>query len=236
MRDALLFAGAVAARRTAARHAASPAFPWGAGGYAHVDGAAGRLRAVRRRLRHRRASRRALALPGSRWRGRAARVAGARGRLAARRRWLLAGVQRRRRTDADATPRGRSCRVALLQGNIPQDEKFEGGTGIPIALDWYGEQLRGSRRAAGRRARDGDPAAARSNCRRATWTRSRDALRATARRPRSSAFRWAASSDGYTNSVVGLGAAARRAYRYDKHHLVPFGEFIPPLFQLVHAT
>src|SRR6185369_10364917 len=25
--------------------------------------------------------------------------------------------------------------VALLQGNIPQDQKFEGGTGIPLALD-----------------------------------------------------------------------------------------------------
>jgi apolipoprotein N-acyltransferase len=34
--------------------------------------------------------------------------------------------------------------VALLQGNIPQDEKFQGGTGIPVALDWYGRQLRDS--------------------------------------------------------------------------------------------
>jgi len=34
---------------------------------------------------------------------------------------------------------------------------------------------------------------------------------------------------GYTNSVIGLSAAA--PYRYDKAHLVPFGEFIPTGFR-----
>jgi apolipoprotein N-acyltransferase len=37
---------------------------------------------------------------------------------------------------------------------------------------------------------------------------------------------------GYTNSVAGLSKDAPRPfYRYDKQHLVPFGEFIPPGFR-----
>ena len=39
-----------------------------------------------------------------------------------------------------STPAG-ELGVTLLQGNIPQEEKFEPGTGIAVALQWYGEWL-----------------------------------------------------------------------------------------------
>jgi apolipoprotein N-acyltransferase len=37
-------------------------------------------------------------------------------------------------------------------------------------------------------------------------------------------------NEGYTNSVLALGPVGSPDYRYDKAHLVPFGEFMPPGF------
>ena len=38
-----------------------------------------------------------------------------------------------------------ALQVTLLQGNIPQNEKFQAGTGMATALAWYAEQLQGSK-------------------------------------------------------------------------------------------
>ncbi len=39
---------------------------------------------------------------------------------------------------------------------------------------------------------------------------------------------WTTAPGIYLNSVLGMANGNAQAYRYDKHHLVPFGEFIPP--------
>ena len=39
---------------------------------------------------------------------------------------------------------------------------------------------------------------------------------------------WTTAPGIYLNSVLGMSDVNAPAYRYDKHHLVPFGEFIPP--------
>ncbi|NPC58566.1 apolipoprotein N-acyltransferase [Caenimonas soli] len=201
-------------------------FPWGAGGYAHVDGPlsalapqvgvhgigfAAALLAFALSL----VAQRGIARSWRYW----AALAAAVGLLAA---CNMAAVPK----EAPATqPR---LSVALLQGNIPQDEKFEGRTGVPEALDWYGRQLQASTANV-----VVAPETALPMLPRQLPDGYFEALRARFAQGQQAALigiPLGSSKEGYTNSVIGLKPGAE-IYQYHKHHLVPFGEFVPPLFK-----
>ena len=119
--------------------------------------------------------------------------------------------------------------VALLQGNIAQDEKFETGSGVPLALQWYGAQLLQVQSDLVVAPETAIPILP-QQLPEAYWAglRQRFAMKNQAALigiPLGNA------NDGYTNSVIGLSGQHHGVWQYDKHHLVPFGEFIPPLFK-----
>jgi apolipoprotein N-acyltransferase len=202
-------------------------FPWGAGGYAHTDGplaplaswigvygigAAAAWLAWLLSLLVQRPAR------GS-WRYWLTVVAAA---------GLLAACNAQHAAERPHSAGGARLKVALLQGNIPQDEKFQGGSGIPLALEWYGRMLR-----------DADaqlvvaPETAIPLLPPDLPEGYLDALRASFGHGTRAALVGIPLGDyreGYTNSVLGF-KGDKTEYRYDKHHLVPFGEFIPPLFK-----
>jgi len=225
-RDAALFAGLWLGAELL-RGTVYTGFPWGAGGYAHVNGPLATLApwvgvygigAVATWLAYLLSV--LVSQPAARgsWRYWVAVLASA---------GVLAACNAQTRL-APAAPAGAGLRVALLQGNIPQDEKFQGGTGIPQALRWYGQHLREA---------DAQLVVAPETAIPLLPVQLPEgyleALRDTfASGPRAGMVGIPLGNfdDGYTNSVMGFAPGAA-PYRYHKHHLVPFGEFIPPLFK-----
>ncbi|GAB4211713.1 MAG: apolipoprotein N-acyltransferase [Rhodoferax sp.] len=129
-------------------------------------------------------------------------------------------------------PQGHSAgmlSVALLQGNIAQEEKFLPNRGMADALLWYGGQLRHSPASLVVTPETALPLLP-QQLPEGYWD-GLQATFATGSRAALIGMPLGDATQGYTNSVVGLLPGQPQPWRYDKHHLVPFGEFIPPLFR-----
>jgi apolipoprotein N-acyltransferase len=119
--------------------------------------------------------------------------------------------------------------VALLQTNIAQDEKFS-SEHMPETLAWVAQELMAARADLVVAPETAVPLlpAQLDEFAPGYWPQ----LLAHFSWPERAALVGVPLGDletGYTNSVMGLSAAP--AYRYDKAHLVPFGEFIPTGFR-----
>lgn len=221
-RDALLFA-ALWLLAEWARAWLFTGFPWAASGYAHVDSPLAVLApwvgvygmgAVAAGLAA------WLALSAQRWKIAAGAVL-ALGAMA----WLGPAqfVQ----------PTGRLS-VSLLQGNVPQDEKFSMDH-LARNLAWTAERLLAAPGALVVAPETVIPLLP-DQLDPGYW---QPLVRHFQRGPQALLLGMPQGNFqvGYTNSVVGISANTRRTpdgqphYRYDKHHLVPFGEFIPTGFR-----
>ena len=149
--------------------------------------------------------------------------------------YLLPRIVRQEFSSAGAT-----LDIALLQGNIPQDEKFQPGTGVADALRWYAGQM-GETQASLVVAPETAIPVLPQQLPPGYWETLGKPFVA-GRQAVMFGVPLGSFEAGYTNSVVAIkpepGAAwpvtvpqPGQAYRYDKHHLVPFGEFIPPMFK-----
>ena len=223
--DALLFA-ALWMLAELARAVIFTGFPWIAAGYAHIDAPLGALApwvgvygigCVAALL---------AAWVGLRSVG-GARAGGIAGLAVAAGLGLLALPPR-----PDFSQPSSTLRVTLLQGNVSQDEKFS-AEHLPQALRWTRTQLLAARGELVIAPETVIPLLP-SQLDPAYWQGLLDHFRA-GRQVALLGLPLGSEAAGYTNSAAGLSAATAELpggfYRYDKHHLVPFGEFIPPGFR-----
>ncbi len=119
--------------------------------------------------------------------------------------------------------------VTLLQGNIAQGEKFNPSTGIADALRWYGEQLRDAKTALVVAPETALPLLP-EQLPEGYW-QALQARFAAGKQAALVGIPLGSFDTGYTNSVVGLKPGQAAPYTYHKHHLVPFGEFVPAGFR-----
>ena len=177
--------------------------------------------------------------------------------------WLFLWTGREGAINAPATSAPMS--VELLQGNIPQDEKFEQGSGIPLALNWYAQALHNAKAQLVVAPETAIPLLPQQLPEGYMELVSGPFVRAGGQQAALVGVPLGSFEQGYTNSVLGWmpGASTgvktgvstqadhaqhhghgtqthspqeqpslqQPVYQYSKHHLVPFGEFIPPMFR-----
>jgi apolipoprotein N-acyltransferase len=221
--DAALF-GALWLLAELARGEIFTGFPWVASGYAHVDSPLARLApwigvygigALAAALAAGAAF--TLMAHGASWRLRLAGPGVAALGLAALALWP--GIDFTRPTG--------SLSVTLLQGNVPQDEKFE-TTHQAAALEWHLRALLEARTDLVLAPETSIPFLP-QQMPEGVWDRLQQHFGAGP----SAALLGLPLGDpqaGYTNSAAGF-AHGQPVYRYEKQHLVPFGEFIPTGFR-----
>jgi apolipoprotein N-acyltransferase len=228
-RDALLF-GALWLLAEMARAVIFTGFPWGASGYGMLAspliglapwlGVYG-LGAVWAT---------GMAMAVLAWREPGRRVLGAAVSIVL---VLLAGALALTDVPSFTSRHGKPLSVTLLQGNVPQDEKFIPEHQVPMLM-WHGGELvqaKGTLVVAPETAIPLLP----FQLPEGYWDQILTAFGPTSGRYALVGAPLGNFEVGYTNSVAGLSGDAslkpEGIYRYNKHHLVPFGEFIPVGFR-----